>query len=205
MSRRESGQVLPLVALLVVAAGVAVLWLGRLGGAAVARAQARTAADMAALAGAEAGRGEAAALAEANGARLVAFRRRGDEAWVKVTLGRAVASARARVERPPAGAGGAGVKGLAPALQAAIDRAGVLLGRPVPITSGFRSSAEQARLWARRALNPYPVAPPGSSAHERGRAIDVPRSFVPVLLTVARRAGLCQPYPARDPVHFELC
>jgi hypothetical protein len=25
------------------------------------------------------------------------------------------------------------------------------------------------------------------------------------LLVVAGRAGLCQPYPRTDPVHFELC
>jgi hypothetical protein len=49
------------------------------------------------------------------------------------------------------------------------------------------------------------VARPGSSAHERGLAIDVPASFVPVLLTVAQDVGLCHPYPVADPVHFELC
>jgi uncharacterized protein YcbK (DUF882 family) len=94
---------------------------------------------------------------------------------------------------------------LAPALQVALGRAEALLGRPVPITSGYRSPADQARLWAQRALNPYPVARPGTSAHERGVAVDVPRSFVPVLLTVAGQAGLCHPYPVADPVHFELC
>jgi len=203
---RERGQIVPLVALMVVAAGVAALWLGRLGGAAVSRAQARTAADMAALAGAVDGRQQAAAIAEANGGRLVGFERRGDEAWAKVEVGRAVAAARARREPGPAGLGaGVGVKGLVPAMRSAIDKAAALLGRPVPITSGFRSSADQARLWARRALNPFPVARPGTSAHERGRAIDVPRSFVPVLLTVARRVGLCQPHPSTDPIHFELC
>ena len=90
-------------------------------------------------------------------------------------------------------------------MRAALARAEQLLGRPVPITSGYRSTEAQAQLYANRAANPYPVAPPGSSMHERGLAIDVPADFVPQLLTVAPRAGLCQPYPADDPIHFEVC
>ena len=72
MWRRERGSVAPLLAVLVVAAGAAALGLGRIGGAAVARAQARTAADAAALAGAADGEQAARAIATANGARLVA-------------------------------------------------------------------------------------------------------------------------------------
>jgi hypothetical protein len=102
--------------------------------------------------------------------------------------------------------GGAGpTKGLAPAMRAALSRAEQLLGRAVPITSGFRSTEAQAVLYDSRASNPYPVAPPGSSMHERGLAIDVPADFVPTLLGVAPRAGLCQPYPGDDPIHFEVC
>ena len=134
MWRRERGSVAPLLAVLVVAAGAAALGLGRIGGAAVARAQARTAADAAALA-----------------------------------------------------------------------RAEQLLGRPVPITSGYRSPDEQASLWARRASNPYPVAPPGTSMHELGLAIDVPSSFVATLVAIAPDVGLCHRYPVADPVHFEVC
>jgi uncharacterized protein YcbK (DUF882 family) len=106
------------------------------------------------------------------------------------------------------GTGGSGTgatKGLAPAMRAALARAEQLLGAPVPITSGFRSAEAQAALYANRAANPYPVAAPGSSMHERGLAIDVPADFVPRLLAVASRAGLCQPYPADDPIHFEVC
>ena len=75
----------------------------------------------------------------------------------------------------------------------------------VPITSGWRSHAEQQRLYDDRGTNPYPVAAPGTSAHERGRAVDVPRSFVARLAAVAPRVGLCHPWPETDPVHFELC
>jgi uncharacterized protein YcbK (DUF882 family) len=90
-------------------------------------------------------------------------------------------------------------------MRAALARAEQLLGHPVPITSGFRSSEKQAELYANRAANPYPVAAPGSSMHEKGLAIDVPADFVPRLLEVAPKAGLCQPYPADDPIHFEVC
>ena len=41
--------------------------------------------------------------------------------------------------------------------------------------------------------------------HERGLAIDVPRTFVATLRAVAAAVGLCQPLPVSDPVHFELC
>lgn len=45
----------------------------------------------------------------------------------------------------------------------------------VKVSSGYRSSAEQARLYRRylAGLMPGPVAPPGLSMHEQGRAIDV--------------------------------
>jgi hypothetical protein len=75
----------------------------------------------------------------------------------------------------------------------------------VPVASGLRTRAQQQALWDRRHTNPYPVARPGTSRHERGQAVDVPRSFVPRLMAVAGAAGLCQPMPQTDPVHFEVC
>jgi hypothetical protein len=88
---------------------------------------------------------------------------------------------------------------------ASLARADDLLGRPVPVVSGLRSRAEQERLWARRATNRYPVARPGTSAHERGMAVDVAASFAPTLARVAAETGLCRPLPDSDPVHFEPC
>ncbi len=120
---------------------------------------------------------------------------------MRVRVGESEATARARRVTSTVGSRDA----LAPALRAALGRAGQLLGRPVPITSGVRSAAEQRRLWHARAANPYPVAPPGTSRHERGLAIDVPASFADSLAGVAAKAGLCRPYPRTDPVHFELC
>jgi hypothetical protein len=198
--------VVPLLALLVVLAGALTVILGRLGVHAVEAGRARTAADAAALAGAAAGPDAARAMSRANGGALMRFEtdRAAFRAWVRV--GDAEASARAVAEpRLLTGGGGAGRVGLVPAMAAALARAEALLGEPVPVTSGWRSRAQQEALWARRASNPYPVARPGTSAHEEGRAIDVARHFVARLATVAEAAGLCRPLPRTDPVHFELC
>ena len=207
MQRGEQGSTLPFMALAIVLAGVSVALLGRVGGAATARAGARSAADAAALAGAAAGRSAAQQLAEANGAELLSYEEIGSDTKVRVRLGIAEATGRARrTGDRDDGKGGTGTtKGLAAAMRAALARAEQLLGRKVPITSGFRSSDRQAELYAGRATNPYPVAPPGSSMHEKGLAIDVPPDFVPTLLGVASKAGLCQPYPGDDPIHFEVC
>jgi hypothetical protein len=204
-ARGQSGQVLPLVALVLGALGVTALLVGRLGGAAVARARASAAADTAALAGAVGDRSDADALAAANGGRVLRFRRIDADALVRVAVGPAEATARARPIDPGGGVAGGGVEGLAPSLRAALRRAEQLLGRPVPITSGLRSRAQQAALWADRLRNPFPVAVPGTSKHERGLAVDIPTAFLPTLVPVAARAGLCRPYPTTDPVHFELC
>ena len=205
-ARSEEGQVLPLVAILIAVIGVMAMQVARVGEAAGLRARAQTAADAAALAGAAAGEDAARSEARANRGRLVDYREIDGDVQVKVKLGAATAEARARGSLPEGGSWAQGSStGLAPAMRAALARAAALLGRPVPITSGFRSMAEQRALWARRHTNPYPVAPPGTSMHGRGLAIDVPLSFVPALLRVGRQAGLCQPYPRNDPIHFELC
>ena len=176
---------LPLLTLVIVLAGLACLVLGRLGGAAVARAQASTAADAAALAGAAAGRNAAVEVATANGGAVTHYQEAGPDARVEVELGQASAAARAR----RSGGGGPAFDGQAPALRAALARAAQLLGRNVPVVA------------------PAGTVHPGDGVvrHERGLAVDVPASFVPTLAPVAAGAGLCQPYPAVHPVHFEVC
>jgi hypothetical protein len=201
----ERGSVTPLVAVVMVLVGVLCLGLGRLGGDANARARAQTAADAAALAGAADGEDEARALARANGAEVLVVDTDGPEVQVKVRVGDVEAWARATGRAFGGRRGPPGVAGLVPELRAALEQAEALLHAEVPITSGWRSFGDQERLWRRRGANPYPVAPPGTSSHERGRAVDVPRSFVARLRAVAGRVGLCQPFPATDPVHFELC
>ena len=205
ITRSEQGSTLPFMALAIVLAGVSIVLLGRVGGAATSRAGARNAADAAALAGAAAGRTAAEALAEANGAELISYKEVGNDTEVRVRLGPAEATGRAQRTGDRDDGSPTPVRGLAPAMRAALARAEQLLGQPVPITSGYRSTEAQAALYADRAGNPYPVAAPGSSMHERGLAVDVPADFVPRLLAIAPRAGLCQPYPGDDPIHFEIC
>ena len=187
MERRERGQVLPLVAVVMVLAGVACVAAGRLGSKAVAEAGATTAADAAALAGAAEGREAAGRIAAANGAVVAEFERLGADTRVRVVSpAGAQASARARRAGGPSATEGAP----APALRAALARAGQLLGAPVPVGA------------------PAAGAPlPGDSAsrHARGLAVDVAASVVASLAAVAAGAGLCQPYPDAHPVHFELC
>ncbi len=201
----ERGQALPLVLVaLLLAAGVSLV-VGALAERAVADARARTAADAAALAGAAEGEAAARVVAEDNDAALVDYDESGAQVRVEVALdGRRAVAAAERIGPPP-GAPGGPTDGLTPEMLAAIARAEALLGRDVPVTSGWRSPAQQQWLWDHRDTNPYPVARPGTSKHERGLAIDVPGWFVADLLRVAGAAGLCHPLPATDPIHFELC
>ena len=177
-------------------------------------ARVRTAADAAALAGAIDDGDAARSVAAANGASLTGLSVDESADAVEVTAQASIdgvtASARSReiVETVTvlvdAGVG-VSAGGLTAEMLAAIARAEELLGEPIPIVSGYRSTAAQQALWDNRHNNPYPVALPGTSNHERGLAIDVPSSFVHRLLSVAAEAGLCQPLPVTDRIHFELC
>ena len=200
----EDGSVLPIVALVTLAIGALAVGVGRVGADAVVVARAAAAADAAALAGAADGERAARRLAEVNGGRLRSFEADGSEVQVEVTVGDARATARAERTGSPGG-GGPGVAGLTQEMRVAIAAAEARLGRVVPITSGWRSTEAQRALWDRRATNPFPVARPGTSSHERGTAIDVPRSFAGALAAVGPEVGLCRPLPSSDPVHFELC
>jgi hypothetical protein len=92
----ERGQAIPLVVGVVAVAALLLLALVPLSRAAINRAEARTAADMAALAGAAEGERAARELAQANGAVLVDYWAEGSDVWVVVELGDARAEARAR-------------------------------------------------------------------------------------------------------------
>lgn len=62
---------------------------------AIERSRAQTAADAAALAGAAQGEEAAREIAEANGASVVTWRAAGDDVWVEVSVGKALAGAKA--------------------------------------------------------------------------------------------------------------
>lgn len=70
------------------------------------------------------------------------------------------------------------------------------------MTSGVRTPQQQAALYADRGNNPNPVAPPGTSLHERGMAVDI-GGMTPEQRAMLPQYGLAQPV-ANDPVHVEL-
>ena len=83
----ERGSATPLVVAFLVLTSALVLVVGRLGTAAVSRAQARTAADAAALAGAAEGRSAAEEVAGAAARTSVSFNQSGADTEVVVTVG----------------------------------------------------------------------------------------------------------------------
>lgn len=196
---QEDGQVTVLAALIIVVALTLLMVLVALGSRAADRAQAQTVADAAALAAVSHTDTAAHRVATANGGEVVlthgesAGGRRTVRADAVVGESRAVAQAEA---------GESSIAGLAPVMVAAVARASQLLGEDVVVVSGWRSRADQERLWEARFTNPYPVAMPGTSLHEQGLAIDVPAWQAADLAAIAALVGLSQPLPDTDPIHF---
>jgi LAS superfamily LD-carboxypeptidase LdcB len=93
-----------------------------------------------------------------------------------------------------------------PELLAKLDALAAQKGTKFHVTSGLRTLAEQQRLWDNRGSNPFPVARPGSSRHESGRAADVTIGGRPIQQVISaaelRAAGLSP--LAGDAVHVEL-
>ncbi len=179
MTRDERGSVLPLMVVAVLLVGAIVVLVGRLGAAAAQRAAARAAADAAALAGAADGEGSARELAQANGAEVTRYEVEGSDALVEVRLGGARAVGRARRSSGSLGGRerGGGGEGPAPAMRAALGRAGELLGDDVPVTA----------------------------VHPPGLAVDVPAAVADLLAGVAPSSGLCRPDAEHRPTLFEVC
>lgn len=92
----EDGQASLFLVGIVAVVVVVVLALVPVARAVSLKAQARSAADAAALAGAAEGEDAARAVAEANGATVVAWQAEGKDIWVEVRIGRAHAVAKAR-------------------------------------------------------------------------------------------------------------
>ena len=93
-----------------------------------------------------------------------------------------------------------------PELLARLQRLAAARGERWTVTSGLRTDAEQARLWANRFSNPYPVARPGTSLHRTGTAADVTiggRAIQDVVPAGELRAAGLEPL-AGDAVHVEL-
>jgi Tfp pilus assembly protein PilX len=95
-NRRDAGQILPMVAIVLVVVALMGLVVVRLGMQVDRRAQAQAAADAVALAGAAEGEDRAGSVAEANRVVLESFEARGHEVEVVVRLGDERATARAK-------------------------------------------------------------------------------------------------------------
>jgi len=74
-------------------------------------------------------------------------------------------------------------------------------GKPMPITSGFRTKEQQQRLFDARKSNPNLVAAPGTSLHETGNAVDIGTTVPELFLN---QFGIHRPLGAKDPVHAVL-
>jgi antirestriction protein ArdC len=74
---------------------------------------------------------------------------------------------------------------------------------PVRVTSVYRSYSDQLLLWLNRSRNPYPVAPPGRSWHQYGRAFDVagPPAVLEQLGAIWRSWG--GTWSESDNIHFQ--
>jgi hypothetical protein len=74
-------------------------------------------------------------------------------------------------------------------------------GKPMPITSGFRTKEQQQRLFDERKNNPNLVAAPGTSLHETGNAVDIGTTVPEAFLN---QFGIHRPLGTKDPVHAVL-
>lgn len=86
-----------------------------------------------------------------------------------------------------------------------LPRSAAMMGFQARVTSGYRSTKKQAELYRRyqAGLMPYPVAPPGSSLHEKGLALDIVSTDTQKLVALLTSAGLSWA-GEDDPVHFQL-
>lgn len=106
----------------------------------------------------------------------------------------------------PAGIGGAvSTHGLVPQVIHALGWARSH-GWHGSVTSGFRSYAEQSRLYARYLAGGPLAARPGTSSHERGQAVDVTDygMFGATMSTAPGGARLYNYLGAADPVHYSV-
>jgi len=117
----------------------------------------------------------------------------------------------------PGGVGGAGgglsgasLQGLnqdfASRFKAAAAEYKTITGKDIQVTSGLRDSEKQAELYRayKEGRSKFPAAPPGTSLHEHGRAVDVDLNSANELarLGLLQKYGLSRPV-ANDPIHIQ--
>lgn len=76
-------------------------------------------------------------------------------------------------------------------------------GRKLQINSAFRTREKQQELYEKflAGMMPYKVAPPGTSSHEKGQAVDIQNYNDPIAVAALNRQGLFQTV-AGDLPHF---
>lgn len=86
-----------------------------------------------------------------------------------------------------------------------LPRVAKSLGFQARVTSGYRSTATQRKLYIKyiNGQHPYPVAPPGSSDHEKGLALDVVSTDLDKLVALLTSVGLFWG-GQYDPIHFSM-
>jgi len=102
-------------------------------------------------------------------------------------------------------------QGLSREMKLRLNAAAEVYGGPITLTSGYRSYEDQKKLYDEsisagrpgRGPTGLPIAKPGSSAHERGTAVDIKQYKDPALVSALKSQGITQAVSG-DPVHFEL-
>lgn len=74
------------------------------------------------------------------------------------------------------------------------------LGRPIEVTSAFRTYAEQEELWRKDSTK---AAKPGHSRHEKGNAVDLNSQIGQLDENKLRKHNLYRPFLAKEPWHIE--
>jgi LAS superfamily LD-carboxypeptidase LdcB len=95
--------------------------------------------------------------------------------------------------------------GLDPELQKRLMAASEVYGKPLTITSGYRTSAEQKKLYEdyKAGRSRFPAAPPGSSLHQEGRAVDLAEYRDPAAVRALASVGVLQTVKNDEP-HFTI-
>src|SRR6266568_8296509 len=97
---------------------------------------------------------------------------------------------------------------LEPGAMQAFRKAESLAGSRIDVVQSYRSCAAQAlacqQVCGDSAGCPGSCAEPGTSYHQRGKAIDVTQAMLeaPRVVAALRKAGWCQSVPDSDPGHF---
>ena len=99
---------------------------------------------------------------------------------------------------------------LQPKAMDAFKKAERIAGRTIGVVQSYRSCAAQRlaciRVCGDPAGCPGTCAEPGTSYHQRGKAIDITSAGLnaPRVIAALRKAGWCQSVPKSDPGHFSF-